>query len=358
MELDKLSLEEKIGQRFIFGINSHNIDGIIKLIKEAHIGGVVLYKKNYDSYQQMLAVIKKLKEANMDNKIPLFIAIDQEGGRVNRMPNQIHLIKNNYDISKNGIELVNDSANIVGKMLRETGINMNLEPVMDIYNNSKSKVLYKRCFYGGVDSVTKYGNTYVKTLNNNGIISVIKHFPGHGSSKIDSHFFIPYIFDYNNLLESHMRPFEEAIKNGTDAIMVGHLIVRGLTGLLPASISDRFIRKYLREKNKFNGLIITDEINMLKRHVFYTFSYLNMALKSSNDILLIKINGVNEGYKIINRYKKLLLNDNLSSKLDESVIRIIETKKKYKINDDINFSGCDVDEVNREIDDINMKIIQ
>ena len=114
MNIKELSLEEKIGQKFIFGINSNNIDEIVKLIEKYHIGGVILYKKNYSNYDEMLSVIKRLKEANRNNKIPLFIAIDQEGGRVNRMPLEIKNIKNMYDLSKVDEKLVYDSGMITG----------------------------------------------------------------------------------------------------------------------------------------------------------------------------------------------------------------------------------------------------
>ena len=91
MDYNKLSLKEKIGQKFMFGVNSSNIDIIVDLIKEHCIGGVILYKKNYSNYDEMLLVIKRLKDANKGNRIPLFIAIDQEGGRVNRMPQEFNL---------------------------------------------------------------------------------------------------------------------------------------------------------------------------------------------------------------------------------------------------------------------------
>ncbi len=98
--ISNLSLEEKIGQMFMFGINKNNTDGIIKLIKENKIGGVILYKKNYTSYEEMLDLIKKLREANKQNKIPLLIAIDEEGGRVNRMPPEFKNLKSIYRFSE------------------------------------------------------------------------------------------------------------------------------------------------------------------------------------------------------------------------------------------------------------------
>jgi len=352
-----LSIDEKIGQRFMFGVNSNNIDVIIELIKRTYIGGVVLYKKNYNSYSQMLDVIKRLKDANKNNKIPLFIAIDQEGGKVNRMPNDVHSFKNIYDVSRYDNKLVKEYARVNGKMLYNVGINMNLAPVVDVYNDSKSKVLYKRCFYGDEKQVSLLGKNYVSELKNHKVISVIKHFPGHGASKFDSHLLIPYIFNYQELLDRHMIPFKDIIHDGCDAIMVGHLVVRKLTNGLPASISAKFIKKYLRDG--YNGLIITDELNMLKRHLFYRFIYMNKALTSDNDILLVKIKDFNEGYRIINKYKSILLsNQKYISNLDNNVMRIIDVKNKYMINGSINENTMGLDDINRKIDEFNDMIIK
>lgn len=352
-----LSIDEKIGQRFMFGVNDANIDCIIELIKNFYVGGVVLYKKNYNSYTELLDVVRRLKEANKDNKIPLFIAIDQEGGRVNRMPSDVHALKNIYDISKENANLVSDSANITGKMLYNVGINMNLAPVMDIYNNSKSRVLYKRCFYGDGDNVSSLGICYMNKLSGNKVIPVIKHFPGHGASKIDSHFMIPYIFNYKEVIEKHMMPFKNAISEGVDVIMLGHMVVRKITKGLPASISDDFIKKYLRSEFKYDGIIMTDELNMLKNNILYRGIYLKKALISSNDILLIKIKNMDEGNKIINKYKEILLNNVWCSKeLDNSVKRIISLKEKYDISDNFLFGNIKLSDINKEIDEINLKV--
>lgn len=345
------SLDKMIGQRFILGVNNENVSDIINLIKNAYIGGVILYKKNYNNYQEMIAVINKLKEANKNNDIPLFIAIDQEGGIVNRLPKEIHSLKNITDVSKVDKNLVVDYANIIGRILNRLGINMNFSPVLDIYNNSKSKALLKRCFYGDAYNVGKFGKEYIKALNNNGVIAVGKHFPGHGISSLDSHFFVPYTFNYKEVINKHILPFYEVI-NDVDAIMVGHIAIFKLTHLLPASMSNDFLLKYL--KNKFNGLMITDEINMLKHSIIYRFFYLNKILKSVNDIILIKINNENEGYKIINKYKKMILKSNIErQKLDIMYERIKEIKGKYKINDNLVLDGINIDEINLEIDKIN-----
>ncbi len=352
-----LSIDEKIGQRFIFGINDNNIDGIITLIKKCYIGGIILYKKNYNSYDELISVVKKLRDANKDNKIPLFIAIDQEWGKVNRMPSEIHNLKNIYDMSYVDSKLVYDNANTTGKLLYDLGINMNLAPVMDIYNNSKSKVLNKRCFYGDRENVSKLGINYVNGLKNNNIISVIKHFPGHGVSKIDSHFMTPYIFNYKKVLNEHMIPFKNAIDEGVEVIMMGHLVVRKLTNGLPASISSDFIKKYLRHEMKYDGVIMTDEINMLKNNIFYRGIYLKKSLMSINDVLLFKIKDLDEGMMIINKYKEILLNNKeCSRELDKSIKRITNLKEKYKLVDRKEFGKIAVSDINDEIDKINGQV--
>lgn len=352
MEINKLSLEEKIGQRFIIGVNDKNIEPVIELIKKAYIGGVVLYKKNYNNYSEMLKVIKKFKIANKNNKVPLFIAIDQEGGVVNRLPSEIHNLKSIYDISMLDNKKVKKIANIISKILVESGINMNFAPVADIYNNSMSKALYKRCFYGNCNQVSKYSLQYINACNDNNLISVIKHYPGHGATKMDSHLMIPFVFNSKDIINNHMLPFNMAILNGVDAIMVGHIIVKRLTGLLPASLSNKFLNKYLRSGN-YNGLIISDEINMLKRNPIYHFNYVEMFLKSINDVILIKIKDIDDGYNIINKYKKILDNDIYVNRLDDHVGRVLSIKEKYKIDDSTTYKGINIEEVNMEIDMIN-----
>lgn len=353
MDVTKLSLEEKIGQKFMFGVTSSNIDIIINLIKKYYIGGVILYKKNYRNYNEMLEVIKKLKDANKDNKIPLFISIDQEGGRVNRMPSEINNIKNIYDMSKKDIKLIGENGNLVGKMLSSIGINMNFAPVMDVCENNKSKILFNRCFYGDEDNVYKCGSLYSKKLRDNKVIPVIKHFPGHGVSTLDSHIFTPIVLNNKKIFDKHIIPFNNMINAGVDAIMVGHLVIKGLTNGLPASMSSNFINKYLRENSKFNGIVITDEVNMLSRNLLYRFCLDKMIFKSDSDIILYKLRE-NSKVKIMDKYVSFIKNNNeYMDKLDNSVKRILDVKKKFKVNDDTKDLGLDIDLLNKEICKIN-----
>ena len=353
MNLDNIQLEDKIGQRFIFGINKENIDVILELVKNVHLGGVILYKKNYKSIDDMINVINRLKEANKDNKIPLFISIDQEGGIVNRLPKEITNIKNIYEISKNKPEMIREYASIMAAVLSNVGVNMNFAPVVDIYNNSKSKALDKRCFYGDVNDITKYAGIYVDEFKKEQIISVIKHYPGHGATKIDSHLFMPYIYNYNEMLNKHMKPFDN-LNDVVDAIMVGHIRIRKICSKLPASMNNKFLLEYLINNNGYDGLIISDEINMLKNKPLFRFIYLNKMFKSINDIILVKISSLEEGYKIINKYKDMVMNnEDMALELDEHVSKIVKVKKKYKVNGKLNYNKIDIDDINKRIDEIN-----
>lgn len=348
MDKNNLTLDEKIGQKFIFGVNSYNSEFILKLIKENYIGGVILYRKNYKNYKEMISLIKKIKLANKDNKIPLFIAIDQENGIVNRMPDEIKPIYNIYRMTKYGNNVVKEYASITSKMLSDIGINMNLAPIMDIYNNSRA--LYKRCFFGSVDDIVKYGKIYTDEFKKNNVISVIKHFPGLGVTKHDTHFFVPYIFNYKKVMKEHIVPFKSMFEYGIDAVMVGHINIRRLTNGLPASISRKFIKRHLR--SRFDGIIITDEITMINRTIFYKFILYKKLFKTDNDIFLIKVNNYEQAYKIIKKYEN---NYNMKN-LNNSVDRILSVKEKYNINDNIDFDGLDIKVLNKKIKTLNKKV--
>ena len=355
MNLEAFSLDEKMGQRFIIGTNSDKVDIIIKLIKERHIGGVILYRRNYDTYSDMIKVVKRFKDANKNNKLPLFIAIDQEGGVVNRIPEEVHNLINISDLSKNKPELVKKYADTIGELLIATGINMDFAPVVDIYNNSKSRVLYKRCFYGDDEKVSNEAREYIIKMKNRGVVPVIKHFPGHGATTKDSHFLLPYVMNYKRVLDYHMVPFNK-LTDIAPAMMVGHMRISRLSTPLPASMNNEFIGTFL-DKTKYNGLIISDEINMLKRQPAYRLIYLDRFLKSINDIILVKIKDIESGYKIFDKYRKLLTSDNkYIEHLDEAVSKIIKVKEKYNINDSMDFNGIDVTDINEKIDNINKEV--
>lgn len=356
MEIKELTIEEKIGQMIIIGMDTNYITERIKtMITKYKIGGIILYRKNFKTYNDMLKLIKDLKELNKQNKIPLFIAIDQEGGRVNRMPKEIkNLPPANKVAKQGGKELTAKSANIIGNMLRESGVNLNFAPVLDIKRFEDNTAIGDRCFGETKEEVAQCGIETMKALQENKIISVIKHFPGHGATKQDSHYFLPIIKSPMNKIEKEdMYPFEQAIKNGADAILVGHLLIRKITGIYPASLSRKFISRYLRKKYKYNGLVITDDLKMRAiRFIYGTDLAVRKAFEAGNDVIVFRFNKEEEK-RVINQIIKLVKKRKLKeSRINKSVKRIIQMKEKYEISDTQEFNGIDVEKINNEIEEI------
>ena len=141
--MKELTIEEKVCQMIIIGMDTNYITERIKtMIQQYKIGGIILYRKNFSTYADMLKLIKELKDLNKNNKVPLFIAIDQEGGRVNRMPKELlNLPAANSIANSGGEELVRKSANITARILRKSGFNLNFAPVLDIKRTKDKTVI-------------------------------------------------------------------------------------------------------------------------------------------------------------------------------------------------------------------------
>ena len=355
METKELSLEEKVGQLFVMGLEDKEQKEIENIIKKLKIGGIIIYKRNYNNYEQMLGLINNIKEMNAENKIPITISVDQEGGRVNRMPPEILNLKSATKFANTkDIELVKNTGNIIGKMLNETGISMNYAPILDIKRFEEKHAIGDRCYGENKEDVEKYGIEVMRQLQENNVISVIKHFPGHGLTKKDSHFRIPKVKEKIEILEKEdMQPFEVAIKNGADAIMVGHLIIKDVDRKYPASLSKNVIQKYLIEKYNYNGLIITDDMKMMAIRLHYNMKRaVKRAILAGNDIVMIGLS-----YKKVDKIIKYIINQVKKGKIseeriDESVEKIIKMKEKYNITDE-KTRGFDIKKINKQIEELN-----
>lgn len=355
MDIKELSLEEKIGQMFIVGLEDKEQEEVNKIIKKLKIGGIIIYKKNYNNYEKMLDLINNIKELNGENKVPITISIDQEGGRVNRMPPEVLNLKSATKFANSkDVELVKETGNIIGKMLNKTGISMDYAPILDIRRFEEKHAIGDRCYGENKEDVEKYAIEVMKQLQQNNVISVIKHFPGHGLTKKDSHFRIPKIKEkIEQLQKEDMQPFEVAIKNGADAIMVGHLIIKDVDRKYPASLSKKVIQKYLIEKYNYRGLIITDDMKMMAIRLHYNMKRaVKRAILAGNDIVMIGLS-----YKKVDRIIKYIIGQIKKGKISEerinkSVEKILRIKEKYNITDE-KASGFDIDKINEQIEKLN-----
>lgn len=360
IKVDDLTLEEKIGQMLIVGVESNKIkERTKKLILKYKIGGVILYRRNFNTYEEMINLIKDLKELNKENKVPLFISIDQEGGRVNRMPKEIlNLPAANLIANKLGEKGIKEAADITGEILSKSGFNMNFAPVLDLkrFNNQS---IGDRSFGENIEYVTKYGIAQMKSLQNKNIISVIKHFPGHGATKEDSHYRLPIIKSKIKILENEdMKPFEESIKNGADSILVGHLRIRGTLDKEPCSLSRKFIIKYLRKKYHYRGLVISDDLRMRAiKYRYGTTKALIKSFKAGNDITIFRFNEKQEEKSILTIIELAKANKLNMYRINSSVRRILKIKNKYQLDDNKEIENLNLEDTNKRIAEIRRVVL-
>lgn len=356
MKAEDLTLQEKIGQMFMVGMPGTEIDDITrKLITEYKIGGVILYRKNILSMDHFISLLNSLRELNKNNKVPLMIGIDQEGGRVNRMPLNIHNLVNAKQIANvGGPDLCYKSGKVIGKMLSKFNINMNFAPVLDLGGFKDSHPLGNRCLGESPEEVSKNGIALMDGIKYSNVIPTIKHFPGHGASRIDSHIFMPTVYkSVKRLKQEDMLPFINAIKSGTDSIMVGHLLIADVNSIYPASLSERVITKIIRKDLGYNRLIITDDLSMKGITLIFGITHAAMkAISSGADMVMINKEHKSKIRIIENLIKAGNRNSMALRRINESVTRILDIKEKYNVKDEI-ITNYDVEEINEEIDEIN-----
>lgn len=359
MNLNELTFQEKLGQMMLVGFEGTKVNDRVKdLILKYKVGGFILYRKNFETYADMLNLIKELKELNKRNKVPLFIAIDQEGGRVNRMPKEFKNLPSANKIANTGdLQLVREAASITGEILHDSGINMDFAPVLDIKRFKDGHAIGDRAFSEDKDIVAKYGIETMKELQNQNMISVVKHFPGHGLTEKDSHFLLPVVDKSLDEIEKEdMVPFKVAIENGADAIMVGHIVIRAISRTLPASLSRKFIGKYLRMKLKFNGLVITDDLKMRAIRFIYGYKLaLRQAFTSGSDIIMFRFSRQDEKNAIEQVYSMASCGIIKEYRVNRSVRRILRAKEGYDVSDELGFSGVDIEKINERIQRIKDK---
>jgi len=351
-KINKMNLDEKIGQLVIVGLDGYTMnDNINNLIEKNKVGGVILFSNNVENSNQLLNLTNSLKTKNSQNKTPLFISVDEEGGRVSRMPNEINNIPSNEFIGKrNDVNLSYNIGKIIGEELKTFGFNMDFAPVLDINSNVNNPVIGDRAFGSTTNIVNKLGIKTMDGIRDNNIIPVVKHFPGHGDTSVDSHVGLPVV--NKNLTELNnfeLVPFKEAIKNNVDAIMVSHILLNKIDATSPASMSKIIITNILRGTLKFTGVVITDDMTMGAIIKYNDIG--DAAVKSFNagsDIILV-CHEYDNDIKVINSLKNAVKNKLIpENRLNENVYKILKLKEKYNVNNNL-VSPININNINTKI---------
>ena len=352
VKVENLSLEEKIGQLFLVGIDGTSpVDELVHFIQRYRIGGVIIDKKNIKTSEQLLNLINTLKSQNVANQIPLFIAIEQEGGSVTNMPADITAMPSIREIAGTGNKnIVIEASKITGDMLSKFGFNFNLAPTLDVGNDTFNN-FKQNCFFSNNENiVASYGILTMKAMNEKGIITAIKHFPGKGSVKKDmDSMIIPYTKkSIAKLEEKDILPFKQAMKEGADCMMVGHINLTKFNLFAPATTSKKVIKGLIRGKYGYDGVLVTEDLCALSMEIQYGLKdSVKRAIKAGNDILVIKQRKRLES--VIDYITRLVIKEKINiEEINNSVNRILKLKEKYIFNEQ-NVETFDVDEFNTKI---------
>lgn len=354
-----LSLNEKVGQMFMIGLDGFTADEtIMELIQTHKIGGVVLYENNVQSAEQLLRLINSIKAMNVGNQVPLFIATAHEGGRQNVIPNEIRKMPAIKYIAEDADKsLVYDAAHLNARILKAFGFNMNFWPVLDLGGSVDGRNLGDRCISANPVVTSSYSAQMISALNDVGIIPVPKYFPGHGTTKDKgSNLIIPSTSkSIYKLEQADLVPFKAAIEAGIDGLMVGHINLSKLNLFAPATMSYKVVTKLLQEKYEYKGVIISDDLCAPCVDIQYGIkSSVRKAIMAGCELMIIR--DVKKVKSVLEDITRQIKKGNLDPKvIDLRVQKILDLKAKFNIKDE-EISEIEIKKLNDEVEEIIEKV--
>ena len=333
-------------------------DTIRECIQKNHIGGTILFAENFKNAEQTLRLVMDLQTSSIKGGgVPLFVAVDQEGGSVARIGFGTTGVGNMALAATADSDNAKAMAKIYGTELQALGINMDYAPVLDVNNNAKNPVIGVRSFSDSPRIVQGFGDAFMEGLRSTGTIATLKHFPGHGDTNTDSHTGFPCIYKtYEELKSFELVPYEGAIDNGADMIMTAHIqypeieketyvsISTGEEVYLPATMSRVILTDILRGDMGFEGVVVTDALEMgAIADNFATEDILCKSINAGADMLMLPMVYDSDGLDRVNEWVDLTIKLVKEGKIDEarieeSVRRILTLKEKYGILEETDFS--------------------
>ena len=321
----KLSMDERIGQLYIVALytnkDQNHISGVRKLVEQERIGGIILMQ---DDAEQEIALVNEFQKKS---RVPMLFGMDAEWGLYQRIKTA-H--KFPWAMTLGAIQdnnLVYEMASKIAEDAKKMGIYWNFAPVVDVNTNPKNPIIGNRSFGSDVQNVIAKSLEYAQGLQDNGVLAAIKHFPGHGDTDVDSHLDLPVVkHSLERLNKIELAPFKALMDKKIGGAMIAHLYIPQLEKgkNIPASISYDIVTNLLKNKFRYEGLVITDALNMNVVAKKYPAGELDLrAFKAGNDVLLFS-QDVQTGKKLI---KEAIQKGEISEKrLEESVKKILKTK--------------------------------
>lgn len=246
---------------FCVGFDGLTVPDTLERLLAQGLGGVILFKRNLQDLEQILRLTADIRAAA---PTPLLIGVDQEGGRVTRLPAPFLAPPPAARIGARGDAVLAQAlARAVGRELRAAGINWNLAPVLDVHTNPANPVIGDRAYGTDPETVTRFGLAVIAGLAEAGVLATAKHFPGHGDTRLDSHHDLPESLQSPERWRSvEFAPFRAAIRAGVPTVMVAHLSCPALDSTAPSSLSRRILTGILRTELGFGGVVVSDDLEM------------------------------------------------------------------------------------------------
>lgn len=320
---------QELGQLFITGISGLHLTEDEKLfIADQNIGGIILFKHNYTDPAQLAELINEIQ--TLRDEYPLFISVDQEGGRVQRFKTHFIQLPSMFKLAQlDSPKFTFDVHNALGAELSACGVNVNFSPCCDIWSNENNKVIGDRAFGRSVDSVEKHVSAAIRGLQASNVLACAKHFPGHGDTTKDSHFDLPYVKKtIDELRGFEVQPFIKASKSRIEFVMMAHLVVDALDKNFPCTLSKEAY-KFLRSELKYQKIIITDDMEMQAITKSYTTGEAaQMALSAGADIVMYRtVEKAKEAYfSVRDAIKKQSLKNQV---IGDKITRVLDCKKRF-----------------------------
>lgn len=348
--LEQMTLEQKIAQMFMVTLHG----GVLnqpsqEFLRQWQPGAVSLFSDNVTSPEGVTALTNAMQAAMQDvGAPPLIIATDQEGGVVSRLTPEagFTLMPTPLLMGAAGRNAAQQMAIAVAEELRAVGVNMNLAPVADLETNPDNPIIFRRAFGSDPEMVGEAISGYISGMQIMNIMATAKHFPGHGETSADSHAELPRLdLDRERIDSVELVPFRDAIRAGVAAVMVGHLWYTALdpTANMPASLSAPVVTGLLRNELGFNGIIMTDAMDMNAVDLTYNFyDAVLMAIEAGVDMLALgPSTGPDVAIQAIQTVATAVREGRIpESRIDDSVRRILEAKRMYGLT---NWQPLDVE---------------
>lgn len=335
-----MSLREKLGQMVMIDLKSDQFaPQVARHLEAGEFGGVIFFERNLKDADQTRLLVKQLQtHAIVRRGVPLLVAVDQEGGLVNRLGNitqfksmrhSARTLGNVYQYApQRAAKLVNQATTDIARWMRDLGFNMNLAPVLDV-TDDKTSYIYDRSYSGDPERVSRVARQYAETMRKNGIITTGKHFPNLSLTRADSHKTLPVLDrKLEELKKREFVPFAR-LKDELGAIMVGHVMVPAIDAVAPASVSAR-ITRILREDIGYDGVLISDDLKMKALSDRYTLPDIILRSVQADIDILIMAWDPDKQLTAVDVLEKAVRRGQVKpSRIDASLRRILALKSRF-----------------------------